>query len=76
MDLRNLIARRIEAGQSAERVDAELLASVPGLSEEQRAALWLYARHLAQAAHGLRVRSGGLVHALPTEPLLLRREPR
>jgi hypothetical protein len=75
MDLRGLIARRIEAGESAERVDAELLAGVPGLSEERRAALWLYARHLARAAWRSPVGRGGIVRSASTDRGLLRREP-
>ena len=41
MDLRGLFAQRIEAGQSVDRAEADLVASHPGLSEERRAALAL-----------------------------------
>src|SRR5215210_2171310 len=34
MDLRGLFAQRIEAGQSVDRAEADLVASHPGLSEE------------------------------------------
>jgi hypothetical protein len=63
MDLHRLVARRIDSGQSVERVEAELLASVPELSEERQAALWLYARCLSRDAWGSRTGGrGGLVH--------------
>jgi hypothetical protein len=63
MDLRDLIARRIEAGESPDRVDAELLASLPALSDERRAALWLYAWHLREASSGGALdTAGGVVH--------------
>ncbi len=61
MDLHGLIARRIEAGDSVELIDRNLLGSLPGLSADQRAALWLYARHIRQASGAWR-ESGGVVH--------------
>jgi hypothetical protein len=62
MDLRGLFAQRIEAGQSVDRAEADLLASHPALSEERRAVLWLYARYLRKAGAPLRRGGGGLVH--------------
>jgi hypothetical protein len=62
MDLRELSAQRIGAGQSVDRAEADLLASHPALSEERRAVLWLYARYLRKAATPLRGGGGGLVH--------------
>ena len=62
MDLRGLFAQRIEAGQSVDRAEADLVASHPGLSEERRAVLWLYARYLRRAETPLRRVGGGLVH--------------
>ena len=62
MDLRGLFAQRIEAGQSVDRAEADLVASHPGLSEERRAVLWLYARYLRKAETPLRRVGGGLVH--------------
>lgn len=50
MDLRGLFAQRIEAGQSVDRAEEDLLAAHPALSEEQRAVLWLYARYPRKGA--------------------------
>jgi hypothetical protein len=87
MDLRGLIARRIEAGESAERVDAELLAGVPGLSEEpvppcgSTHGIWLGRRGgrrwAAAASSARRPRTGACFGASRPEPVtdsLARRE--
>ena len=39
MDLRGLVARGIDGGQTVERVERELLAAMPELSEERHAVL-------------------------------------
>ena len=62
MDLRGLFAQRLEARQSVDRAEADLVASHPGLSEERRAVLWLYARYLRKAETPLRRVGGDLVH--------------
>ena len=67
MDLRGLFAQRIDAGQSVDRAEADVLASLPELSDERRAALWLYARYLRRAATPLRRGGGGLVHEARVE---------
>jgi hypothetical protein len=66
MDLRGMFAQRIEAGQSVDRAEEDLLAAHPALSEEQRAVLWLYARYPRKGATPLLRGAGGFVHeALP-----------
>jgi hypothetical protein len=54
MDLRGRIRHAIEAGKSVEAIDAGILSSAGGLSDDRRAALWLYAWHLSRewAAQG------------------------
>jgi hypothetical protein len=37
------VARRLRAGSSPTEVQRELIEEAPGVSEEERAALWLYA---------------------------------
>jgi hypothetical protein len=66
MNLRGLFAQRIEAGQSVDRAEEELV-SHPALSEERRAVLWLYARYLRKAATPLGRGGGGLVHEARAE---------
>ena len=67
-----VVAGRIAGGQTVERIDRELLASMPELTEERHAVLWLFARYLVQEERGYGPRGGGLVHearrpARPTE---------
>ena|SRR5829696_1330620 len=58
----HLYDTRIDGGQTVERVERELLAAMPELSEERHAVLWLYARSLVQEERGYGPRGGGLVH--------------
>lgn len=67
MNLRSRIRQAIEVGMSVESIDVEILSRAAGLSEEDRAALWLYAWHLskdgtaledARAPHGPGARQG------------------
>jgi hypothetical protein len=60
MNFRGRIRQAIRAGRSVESIDGEILGPAVGLSEEHRAALWLYAWHLSKA--GARRADG----ALPT----------
>jgi hypothetical protein len=62
VNLRGRIRQWMEAGSSVESVEAEILASARGLSEEDRAALWLYAWHLSDASGSRTKDVGGLVH--------------
>jgi len=48
MDLHGRIRQATDAGTCLESIDAEILSPAVGLSEERRAALWLYAWHLAK----------------------------
>ena len=41
--LRDEIAERVRRGEQPDRIEVELLSSRPGLSEDERAAAWLYA---------------------------------
>ena len=45
-DLRSRIRQAIEVGMGVEGIDADILSRAVGLSDERRAALWLYAWHL------------------------------
>lgn len=41
--LRDLVAHRLERGARVADVEDELIEAAPGLSEDERAALWLFA---------------------------------
>ena len=46
---REYLRERIAVGDSPEVVDAEVAEAAPRMDEEEQAALWLYAWHLAGA---------------------------
>jgi hypothetical protein len=51
--VRDEVAVRLDDGAPLVEVEGELIESVPGLSEDERAAVWLFACHTARA-RGLR----------------------
>lgn len=58
-DLHAQIERRVAAGAGVEAIEAELAARARALSDEHRAALWLYAWHVSRSTAGA-AESGGV----------------
>ncbi len=59
---RREIARRLAAGHNLEEVEAEMIECCPELSEDERAALWLFAwscRERPSLASAVQVVGGG-----------------
>ena len=50
-ELRDEIVERVRRGEQLESIELELLSPRPGLNDEARAALWLYAWLECEAPH-------------------------